>query len=58
MGSIVGKASELGMKMMSLKEQKMSFLDIWNNSQVYLGQTLAMLTADLYILDLCVAKLN
>lgn len=58
MGSIAAKASELGMRMMSLKEQKMNFLDIWNNSQVYIGQSLAMLTADLYILDLCLAKLK
>lgn len=58
MGSIVEKASELGTKMMILKEQNMSFLDIWNNSQVYVGQSLAMLAADLYILNLCLAKLS
>lgn len=44
--------------MMTLKEQKMSFLDIWNSSQTYLGQSLAMLTGDLYILDLCLSKLK
>jgi len=33
-------------------------VDIWNNSQVYLGHTLAMMTGDLYILDLCLNKIN
>lgn len=56
--NIYAKAQELGTNMMELKEKKMPSVDIWNHSQVYLGQTLGMITGDLFILDLCVAKLN
>lgn len=45
------------MQMMSLKDE-MPFLDIWNKVQVYTGQQVAHYTANLYILDLCLKKLN
>jgi hypothetical protein len=58
MVSVYTKVQELGTKMMSLKDQQINSTDIWNSSQVYLGHTLAMVTGDLYILDLCLNKLK
>jgi hypothetical protein len=58
MVSVYTKVHELGTKMMSLKDQQINSTDIWNSSQVYLGHTLAMVTGDLYILDLCLNKLK
>lgn len=46
------------MKMMSMKDKKLPFQDIWNGVQAYEGQAVAMYTADLYILDLCLAKIK
>jgi hypothetical protein len=48
----------MGTKMMNLKEQNISSTDIWNNNQVYLGNTLAMATGDLYILNFCLEKMK
>lgn len=53
MSRIYSRTQELGMKMMSLKEKNMHNMDIWNNVQVYLGQSIANHTGDLYILNLC-----
>lgn len=58
MVSIYQKAQELGSKMLQLKEKELPSIDIWNNSQVYLGNTLSMITGDLYILDLCLKKME
>ena len=44
--------------MMSLKEQNIAPADIWNSNQVYLGNTLAMITGDLYILNFCLEKMK
>lgn len=35
------KIQEMSSKMMELNEQKMPGVDIWNNCQTYLGNTLA-----------------
>lgn len=43
--------------MMSLSD-KMSKGEIWNTSQVFLGQTLALDTGDLYILNSCLTVAN
>lgn len=51
MVSIYQKAQELGSKMLELKQKQLPSIDIWNNSQVYLGNTLSMVTGDLYILE-------
>ncbi len=56
--SIYQKAQELGSKILELKQKKLPSIDIWNNSQVYLGNTLAMVTGDLFILDLCIKKME
>jgi hypothetical protein len=58
MASISAKTQELGMKMMDLKEQEMAPLDIWNTVQTYTGQSVALMTGDLYILNLCMNKLK
>jgi hypothetical protein len=46
------------MKMMSMKDHNLAFMEIWNGVQVYLGQRVASLVADLYVLDLCLEKLS
>lgn len=46
------------MKMLSLKNQKMSNMDIWNNSQVFLGKSIAMILGDIFYLDSAVHKLE
>ena len=43
--------------MMELKEKKLNFMQIWNSVQVYAGQTVAMQTGDLYILDHCLKRM-
>ena len=35
---LMRKVEETGMKMMELKAQKLPLMDIWNNSQVFLGK--------------------
>ena len=35
---IMRKVEETGMKMMELKTKKLPLMDIWNNSQVFLGK--------------------
>ena len=54
---IVAKSQQLGSSMMSLSD-KMSKGEIWNTSQVFLGQTLALDTGDLYILNSCLTVAN
>lgn len=46
------------MKMLGLKNQKMSNMDIWNNSQVFLGKSIAMILGDLFYLESAVQKLD
>ena len=58
MVSIYQKVQELGSKMLELKQKQLPSIDIWNNSQVYLGNTLSMVTGDLYILELCLKKME
>jgi len=36
----------------------MAPLDIWNTVQTYTGQSVALMTGDLYILNLCMNKLK
>lgn len=54
---IVAKSQQLGSSMMSLSD-KMNKGEIWNTSQVFLGQTLALDTGDLYILNSCLTVAN
>lgn len=46
------------MKMLGLKQQKMHNMDIWNNSQVFLGKTIALTLGDLFYLQSAVAKIE
>ena len=48
----------MGMKMLALKQQKMSNMDIWNNSQVFLGKSIALILGDIFYLDSAVKKLD
>lgn len=48
----------MGMKMLGLKQQKHSNMDIWNNCQVFLGKTIALLLGDLFYLESAVAKID
>lgn len=47
----------MGMKMLGMKQAKMGNMDIWNNSQVFLGKTLALIMGDLFYLQTAVKKL-
>lgn len=47
----------MGMKMLGLKQQKWANMDIWNNSQVYLGKTIGLTLGDLYYLESAVKKM-
>ena len=58
MVNLVRKTQELGMKMMAMKDKNMGFMEIWNDSQVYIGQTIAIYAGDLYALELCMDKLK
>jgi len=55
--SINSKLQDMGMKMLGLKQQKLSNMDIWNNSQVFLGKTIALILGDLFYLQSAVAKI-
>jgi DNA-directed RNA polymerase delta subunit len=55
---VYARAQDLGMKMMAMKDKNMPFQDIWNGVQAYEGQSVAMYIGDLYILDLCLAKMK
>lgn len=48
----------MGMKMLALKQQKMNNFDIWNNSQVFLGQSIALALGDLFYLKNVMAKID
>jgi hypothetical protein len=48
----------MGMKMLTLKQAKMQNMDIWNNSQVFLGKIIAIILGDLFYLQSAVAKLD
>lgn len=48
----------MGMKMLGMKQNKMSNMDIWNNSQVYLGKTLALIMGDIFYLQTAMKKLE
>ena len=56
MSQVAVKTQELGMQMMSLKDE-LPFMDIWNKVQIYQGQQVAHYTVNLYILDLSLKKL-
>jgi hypothetical protein len=47
----------MGIKLLSLKQLKMKNMDIWNNSQVYLGKTIALILGDLFYLQSAIAKI-
>jgi hypothetical protein len=44
--------------MMALKEKNLPAGEIWNSSQVFLGQTLSIDTGYLYILNSCLERLK
>ncbi len=44
--------------MMTLREQNMANGDIWNSSQVFLGQTASLIAGDLYILKSSLVRLG
>jgi hypothetical protein len=44
--------------MLGLKQQEMANMDIWNNSQVFLGKTIALILGDLFYLQNAMAKLD
>lgn len=46
------------MKMLELKQKKMANLDIWNNCQVFLGKSIAMILGDIFYLQSAVDKLE
>jgi hypothetical protein len=41
----------MGMKLMELKEKKMSNFEAWNSAQVFLGKNLALTIGDLFFLQ-------
>jgi hypothetical protein len=47
----------MGMKMLELKQQKMTNMDIWNNSQVFLGKNIAFILGDIFYLESATKKL-
>jgi hypothetical protein len=47
----------MGMKMLELKQQKMPNIDIWNNSQIFLGKNLAFILGDIFYLESAAKKL-
>ena len=51
------KLQAMIMRMMELKEKNMGNMDIWNNSQVFLGKVIAMSLGDLYFLQTAIKKL-
>lgn len=48
----------MGMKMMTLRDNKMPLIDIWNNSQVYLGKAIVMAYGDLFMLTKMLEKIS
>lgn len=48
----------MGLKMLGLKQQKLTNMEIWNSSQVFLGKTIALLLGDLFYLQSAVTKLE
>ncbi len=48
----------MGMKMLELKQQKMPNIDIWNNSQIFLGKNLAFILGDIFYLESAAKKLQ
>lgn len=48
----------MGLKMLALKQQKLPNMDIWNNSQVFLGKNVALILGDLFYLESAVAKID
>lgn len=48
----------MGLKMLGLKQQKLTNMEIWNNSQVFLGKSIALILGDLFYLQSAVTKLE
>lgn len=48
----------MGMKMLGLKQQKLSNMEIWNNSQVFLGKSVAMILGDIFYLQSAMKKVE
>lgn len=44
------KIEDTGMRMLELKNKKLPIMDIWNNSQVFLGREVAMAYGDIALL--------
>jgi hypothetical protein len=44
------KIEETGMCMLGLKNKKLPLMDIWNNTQVFLGREVAMIYGDVALL--------
>lgn len=44
--------------MLGMKQQKIQNMDIWNNSQVFLGKTIALTLGDLFYLQSAVEKIE
>lgn len=47
---LMRKVEDTGMNMLELKQQKLPIMDIWNNSQVFLGRDVALTYGDLAML--------
>lgn len=54
---IFSKIQDMGMKMLGLKQEKVPLFDIWNQSQVFLGKTVALAFGDLFYLQNAMAQL-
>lgn len=52
------KIQDMGLKMLGLKQQKLTNMEIWNSSQVFLGKTIALLLRDLFYLQSAITKLE
>lgn len=46
------KIEETGMRMLELKNNKLPLMDIWNNSQVFLGREVAIIYGDIALLTI------
>lgn len=47
---LMRKVEETGMRMLELKGKNLPIMDIWNNSQVFLGREVAMIYGDIAML--------
>lgn len=52
------KVQDMGMKMLGLKQQKMTNMEIWNNCQVFLGKTIALTLGDIFYLQSAKKKIE